>query len=221
MGFSRQIYWSGLLWPPPGDLPDPGIELVSFKSPALAGGFFTPRATWEAPVCDSFGTTRQNWVVKKQTIYSLQSLQYLPLGPLQEILLNLPWPPPIIILLSEGSFWSTSLIIYTMCLHAVLFQSCPLFGTLWTIARQAPLSMGFSRQEYCNGLQFPPRRDLPDPGIKPESLTFPALAPGFFTTGATWEALSLYKYDQNKRSTVKPKDSSPFSFSPLNPKIPP
>ena len=60
MGFSRQIYWSGLLWPPPGDLPDPGIEPVSFKSPALAGGFFTPSATWEAPVCDSFGTTRQS-----------------------------------------------------------------------------------------------------------------------------------------------------------------
>ena len=38
MGFSRQEYWSVLLFPPPGDLPDPGIELVS---PALAGGFFT------------------------------------------------------------------------------------------------------------------------------------------------------------------------------------
>ena len=52
----------------------------------------------------------------------------------------------------------------------------------------SPLSMGFSRQEYCNGLQFPPRRDLPDPGIKPESLTFPALAAGFFTNSASWEA---------------------------------
>ena len=101
------------------------------------------------------------------------------------------------------------------------FSHGRLFAALWTVAHQAPLSMGFSRQEYCSGLQFPPRRDLPDPGIKPESLTFPALAPGFFTTGATWEALSLYRYDQNKRSTVKPKDSSPFSFSPLNPKIPP
>ena len=40
MGFSRQ-YWSGLLWPPPGDLPDPGIELVSLLSSALAGGFLT------------------------------------------------------------------------------------------------------------------------------------------------------------------------------------
>ena len=46
MGFSRQEYWSGLLCPPPGDLPDPGIEPVSLMCPALAGGFFTTSATW-------------------------------------------------------------------------------------------------------------------------------------------------------------------------------
>ena len=42
MGFSRQEYWSGLPFPPPGDLPDPGIEPVSLGSPPVAGGFFTP-----------------------------------------------------------------------------------------------------------------------------------------------------------------------------------
>ena len=47
MGFSRQEYWSGLPCPPAGDLPDPGIELESLTSPALAGGFFTTSATWE------------------------------------------------------------------------------------------------------------------------------------------------------------------------------
>ena len=41
MGFSRQEYWSGLLYPPPGDLPSPGLELESLTSPALTGGFFT------------------------------------------------------------------------------------------------------------------------------------------------------------------------------------
>ena len=41
MEFCRQEYWSGLLFPPPGDLPDPGIEPMSLVSPALAGGFFT------------------------------------------------------------------------------------------------------------------------------------------------------------------------------------
>ena len=49
VGFSRQEYWSGLPCPSPGDLPDPGIELVSLVSPALAGGFFTTSAIWEAP----------------------------------------------------------------------------------------------------------------------------------------------------------------------------
>ena len=57
-----------------------------------------------------------------------------------------------------------------------------LFSTLWTIAHQAPLSMGLSRQEYWSGLSFPSPGDLPNPGIKPESFTSPALAGGFFTT---------------------------------------
>ena len=48
MGFSRQDYWSGLPFPPPGDLPDPETELASPVSPALAGRFFTTSATWEA-----------------------------------------------------------------------------------------------------------------------------------------------------------------------------
>ena len=42
-----------------------------------------------------------------------------------------------------------------------------LFATPWTVAHQAPLSMGFSRQEYRSGLPFPSPGDLPDPGIKP------------------------------------------------------
>ena len=53
------------------------------------------------------------------------------------------------------------------------------FVTTWTIAHQAPLSMGFPRQEYWSMLPFPSPGDLPDPGIKP---TFPALAGGFFNT---------------------------------------
>ena len=60
--------------------------------------------------------------------------------------------------------------------------------TPWTAARQAPLSVGFSRQEYQSGLPRPPPGDLPDPGIKPAPLASPALVGGFFTTSATWEA---------------------------------
>ena len=62
--------------------------------------------------------------------------------------------------------------------------------TLWTVAPQARLSLGFFRQEYWNGLPCPPLGDLPIPGIEPASLTSPALAGGFFTTSATWEAHS-------------------------------
>ena len=62
--------------------------------------------------------------------------------------------------------------------------------TLWTVACQAPLSMRFFRQEYWSGLPCPPPGDLPDPGIEPASLMSSALAGGFFTISATWEALS-------------------------------
>ena len=62
-----------------------------------------------------------------------------------------------------------------------------LFATPWTVANQAPLSMGFSRQDYWSGLQCSPRGDLPNPGIKPAFLTSPALARRFFTTNTTWK----------------------------------
>ena len=56
------------------------------------------------------------------------------------------------------------------------------------VAHQAPLSMGFSRQEYWSGLPFPPLGDLPNPGIKPKSPVSPALVCGLFTACTTWEA---------------------------------
>ena len=73
------------------------------------------------------------------------------------------------------------------CMRAQLLSSVPLFETQWTIARQAPLSMGVSRQEYWSGLPCSPG-DLPHPGIDPTSLMSPGLAGGFFTTSTTWEA---------------------------------
>ena len=68
------------------------------------------------------------------------------------------------------------------------FSRVQLFVTLWTVARQAPLSIGFSMQ-YWSGLPCPPPGDLPDPGIKPISLLSPALTGRFFSTSATWEAM--------------------------------
>ena len=68
------------------------------------------------------------------------------------------------------------------------FSHIQLFVTVWTVALQAPLSMGFSKQEYWSELPYPHPGNLPGPGIEPVSLTSPALAGGFFTTSDTWEA---------------------------------
>ena len=68
------------------------------------------------------------------------------------------------------------------------FSRVQLFVILWTRAHQAPLSMGFSRQEYWSGLPWSPPVDLPDPGTEFASLMDPAMAGRFFTTSTTWEA---------------------------------
>ena len=86
----------------------------------------------------------------------------------------------------------SSKVILSVPACAVLsrFSLVWLFATLRTVARQAPLSMRFSRQEYWSGLPCPSPGDLPDPEIESTSLTSPVLAAGFFTTSTTWEALS-------------------------------
>ena len=61
-------------------------------------------------------------------------------------------------------------------------------ATPWTVARQAPLSTGFSRQQYWSGLPCPSPGDFPDPGIGPTSLVSPALAGGLFTTAPPGKA---------------------------------
>ena len=71
------------------------------------------------------------------------------------------------------------------------FSRVRLFATPWTMAHQAPLSMGLSRQEYWSGLPCPPPGDLPVPGIEPASLASPALAGGLLTTTAIWDSLML------------------------------
>ena len=68
-----------------------------------------------------------------------------------------------------------TLELFNMC----LFSSVQLFAIPWTVAHQAPLSMGFSRQEYWSEFPFPSPGDLPNPGIKPMSLMSPAFAGGF------------------------------------------
>ena len=66
------------------------------------------------------------------------------------------------------------LLLWPACVHTQLLMSDSV--TQWTVTRQAPLSMGFSRQEHWSGLPSPPSGDLPTPGVKPTSPVSPALA---------------------------------------------
>ena len=92
------------------------------------------------------------------------------------------------------------------------FSHVQLFVTLWIVACQAPLSMGFSRQEYWSGLPCPLPGDLPYPGIEPASLMSPALAGGLFTTSATWETWTQ-KYPHSNLSCAA------FPFGPQHPHL--
>ena len=83
------------------------------------------------------------------------------------------------------------------------------FGTLWTVVHQAPLSMGFSRQEYWSGSPCSPLGDLPDPGIEPTSLGAPALAGRFFTTEPPGKP---NKGSGPCYSASRPTDSSPLAL---------
>ena len=91
---------------------------------------------------------------------------------------------------------SDSIIHNYMCIYRhVSVPSRFSHVSLWSYGLQSTMLLGpwgFSRQEYWSGLPCPPPPgDLPDPGMEPRSLTSPALASGFFTTCATWEAQSL------------------------------
>ena len=84
--------------------------------------------------------------------------------------------------------WLSDSFHFTQPFNATWVLLCLTFATLWTVDSQAPLFMGFSRQEYWSGFSFPSPRDLPNPRIEPQSLKLPALADRFFTNSATWEA---------------------------------
>ena len=72
-----------------------------------------------------------------------------------------------------------------------LLDQVQLFVTPWTVVHQAPLSMGFPRQEYWSGLPFPSPGDLPGPGIEP---IFPTLTSEFFTTEPPGKTLTFILY---------------------------
>ena len=90
---------------------------------------------------------------------------------------QLLWPGPM-----DPTFCSwTVLPGLVVCVCVCVLSGVQLFAIPWTAARQAPLSMGFPRQQYWSGLPCPPPGDPPDPGTEPSSLASLALAGGFFT----------------------------------------
>ena len=96
------------------------------------------------------------------------------------------------------------LSLHCACARVLSRFSCVrLLVTLWTVAFQASLSVGFSRQEHWSGLSCPPPGDLPNPGTEPASLMSPALAGRFFTAAAAPKSL------QSCPTPCDPMDCSP------------
>ena len=87
-----------------------------------------------------------------------------------------------------------------------------LFVTPWTVARQAPLSVGFSRQEHWSGLPCPPPRDLPNPGIEPRSTALQADSLPSEPPGRPYQFINTENRRQNIRTALVPNASGTFSF---------
>ena len=95
----------------------------------------------------------------------------------------------LVFLEGHQSYWIRAHLRGLTCVCMLSrFSHVWVFTTLWTVSLQAPLSMEFSKEDYWSGLPCPTPGDLPNPGIKPTSLMSLALASGFFTTSARWEA---------------------------------
>ena len=140
VGFSRQESWSGLPCPPPGNLPDPGMEPESLMSPALAGGFFTtaPPGKPRRFVIGNIKCSKADASCWKRGGQSLNHWKHRG-GP------SLLAKDRLMGTLSSGS---QALLCYSL-------SRDQLFVTPWTVAGQASLSMGFPRQEYWSELPYP------------------------------------------------------------------
>ena len=168
MGFSRQEYRSGLPFPPPGNLPNPGIEPV-MSSPALEGRFFTVWVTRDSflkklrPIHMSWHETPTTCDKIKTRILVSDHTPY-PAAAAAKSLQSCPTlcdsidaqQAPLSLGSSRQEYWSG--LPFPSPMHACMlsrFSHVRLCATPWTAAHQAPLSTGFSRQEYWSGLPFP------------------------------------------------------------------
>ena len=120
----------------------------------------------------------------------------------------------VILFITFLNYHDCSLLEENLCICTQSLSCVWFFVTPRTVARQAPLSMGFSRQEYWSGLPFPPLEDLPNLGIKPASPVSPALrwipyhwanggSPKIVLKNNKWLSSQITS-DQSKRSWLKP-----------------
>ena len=167
MGFPRQEYWSGLPFPSPGDLSNPGIEHMSISwhvdSLQLSHQGSPLHPLW----CDNSN---------QQDLRECNNCQH-------SIITSAPAPPLKGKLCFAFHVTSTILLGIIPTFPSLLVMNCVkwsevkllsrvwLFATPGIVAYQASPSMGFSRQEYWSGLPFPSPGDLPDPGSEPGSPT--------------------------------------------------
>ena len=161
------------------DLPRPGVEPVS---PALTGGFFATGPPEESPMCilspAALKPQWQSWVVWAETVQFTK----LSLGAVCTFAGKVCRPCNFSSLHHPGS---SPAVCACMLSH---FSCVWLFVTLWTVAPQAPLSMGFSRQEEWSGLPCLPPGDLPNPGIELTSHYVSCIGRWVLYYQVTWEA---------------------------------
>ena len=179
IGFPRQEYWSGLPFPPPGGLPNPGIKptylVISFIGRPIFYDYRHLGSLQHITGANKYSSSewKNIWLPCSNNFYDFSKTSEYSTN-------SFTWPTRI------GPQTQFPILFLLFPLHApfvvIVVQSLSrvqLFATPWTIACQAALSMGFPRQEYWSELPFPSPGDLPDPNMEPES---PALAGGFFTT---------------------------------------
>ena len=138
-----------------------------------SGALHTPRISW-ANLSPCFSNSSQFHVPPPGPclLSSLTSMASTTLCPLKP---------------ASRRWEANSGVCVSVCVCVCLLSHVWLFVTPWPLARQTPVSMGSSRQEHWDKWPFPPPGNLPNPGIKPMSPGFPALAGGFFTNAPpTW-----------------------------------
>ena len=158
-GFSRQEYWSGLPSPSPGVFPTQGLNLHLLSLLHLQAGSLPLAPPGKSPYKHQY-----------MQIISIQVYEFLCPGThCVSRLRNGTLPSP-----QKAPGYFPPKVSTTTTLtpnHCAVLSRVRLSATPWTAARQAPLSMGFSRQEYWSGVPHPPPGDLPNPGIEPRSPT--------------------------------------------------